>query len=37
MELVGIAALFVVLAVLAAVPLLILLNSGPGRHKRPSS
>jgi hypothetical protein len=37
MELVGIAALFVVLAVLAAVPLLILLNTGPGRGKRPSS
>ena len=37
MELVGIAALVVVLAVLAAVPLLILLNSGPGRHKGPSS
>jgi hypothetical protein len=37
MELIGIAALFVALAVLAAVPLLILLNSGPGRDKRPSS
>jgi hypothetical protein len=37
MELVGIAALVVVLAVLAAVPLLILLNTGPGRDKRPSS
>jgi hypothetical protein len=37
MELVGIAVLFVLLAALAAVPLLILLNSGPGRDKRPSS